>query len=107
MAKAGYWAICEAIRPKGDISAQPSAYFVHVPGFFNADVLAETQFEAMHLARRKLKDNIDFLQRCFCDVPDPQSAAHAPDQKYPDGAILFFIALEELRVEVFKEGLAA
>ncbi len=96
MAQEGYWAVCEAMYPKGKVTGKPAAFFVQIPGFFYADAMAQTQFEAMNRAREKLYKNIGFLQRCSCDIPQPQSSAVPPEDRFPDGSVVFFISLEEL-----------
>ena len=99
MAQQGYWATCEPIKPKGIEGANPSAYFVQVPGFFNADAMAETQREAMAQARKKLRENIEFLLRCHCDIPAPGNTVEAPRETFAQGSTVFFISLQELDLE--------
>lgn len=96
MAQEGYWAICEAMYPKGRANDRPVAYFVQIPGFFYADAMAESQLEAMDRAREKLSKNIGFLERCSCEIPQPQSSAVPPEERFSDGTVVFFISLDEL-----------
>lgn len=96
MAQQGYWAVCEPLFSEGKREKEPSAYFVQIPGFYYADAMAPTQLEAMVMAAEKLYKNIGFLERCHCDIPPPQSSAEPPEERFPDGAVVFFISREQL-----------
>ncbi len=117
MATRGYWALCEGIisdRPAQGRRAQtsipsPDICFVCIPGFFYADAMAPSRFEAVLRATQNLKNNIRFLMDFYQDVPTPSYSDTPPSRASKEGMIWLFIPLTEIGFsgEYFETGALA
>ena len=99
MALKGYWAVCEDVRPPGQLDGKPTMSMIYIDGFFYAVTMGENRFEALNRATKKLSENIAFLTDCCADIPAPAYSDTPPDQRYKDGVMLVFISLADLGLE--------
>ena len=102
MAIQGYWAVYEEVWPTNNQRRTPGSApmcMIHVEGFFNADVMATSQREAVLRVTKKLERNLHFLLDCYADIPAPAYSDTPPARKYPAGVTLLFIPLKDMGIE--------
>lgn len=100
MAVKGYWAVCEEIYAPTHSRRvglkTPSMCMVYVDGFFYADTMAPSRFEAVMRATKNLKENVRFLLDCYQDLPMPSYSDTPPRQTFKDGVTLLFIPIKDI-----------